>query len=296
MKSKFLFSIAFLLLFSNVFSQTNLNNYKYVIVPNKFDFLKDKDQYQLNSLAQFLFGKYGFTALKEGEDYPQDLRSNRCLALRSDVLKESGMFKTRLKVELKDCNDQVIYTTGLGESREKEFKKAYNQSIREAFLFIRDLNYSYVPNESITSLATTTITSTSQPAAKREVSQEIQELKEEIEILKKAKLAAAKQDLIVKPKPVAELEPEIPPKTEIETAKPIVAKPTSNILYAQEISGGFQLVDSSPKVVYKIKSTGLDNVYLVEGKSAIIYKKGSAWVIEYYTNGVLKKETLNIKF
>ncbi|WP_282134389.1 hypothetical protein [Seonamhaeicola maritimus] len=295
MKSKFLFSIAFLLLISNAFSQTNLNNYKYVIVPNKFDFLKDKDQYQLNSLAHFLFGKYGFTALMEGEDYPQDLKLNRCLALRSDVLKDSGMFKTRVKVELKDCNDQVVYSSGMGESREKEYKKAYNQSLREAFLFLRDLNYTYEPSESITSLATST-TSAPQTAVKSEVSQEIQELKQEIENLKKAKVDATNTGLVVVPTPVVEPVPEIVPKTEIVAAKTIDNKPTSNVLYAQEISGGFQLVDSSPKVVYKIKSTGLDNVYLVDGKSAIIYKKGSAWIIEYSNNGNLKSEALNIKF
>ncbi len=31
---------------------TNLNNYKYVLVPKKFDFLKEADQYQLNSLTK----------------------------------------------------------------------------------------------------------------------------------------------------------------------------------------------------------------------------------------------------
>ena len=67
-------------------------------------------------------------------------------------------------------------------------------------------------------------------------------------------------------------------------------------MYAQEIENGFQLVDSSPKVVYKIKTTGLDNTFLVEDKDAIIYKKGDMWVLEYYSGSVLKQEELNIKF
>ena len=56
-------------------------------MPNKFDFLKEKNQYQLNALAEFLFEKYGFETLTEGTDYPADLTANRCLALKSDVLK-----------------------------------------------------------------------------------------------------------------------------------------------------------------------------------------------------------------
>ena len=84
-------------------AQSNLNDYKYVIVPNKFDFLKEADKYQLNSLTKFLFNKYGFTALLENENYPEDLAKNMCLGLRSDVISESGMFKTKLRVELKNC-------------------------------------------------------------------------------------------------------------------------------------------------------------------------------------------------
>ena len=68
----------------------------------------------------------------EGSDYPKDLVLNRCLALESDVTKESGLFKTKLKIELKDCNDRVLYTSPLGESREKEYKIAYTRTFREA--------------------------------------------------------------------------------------------------------------------------------------------------------------------
>ena len=48
-----------LVFISGAFSQTNLNNYKYVIVPKKYDFLKEEDQFRLNGLTKFLFEKYG---------------------------------------------------------------------------------------------------------------------------------------------------------------------------------------------------------------------------------------------
>lgn len=287
MKIKFLVVGIFFLVVSNVFSQVNLNQYKYVIVPNKFDFLKEKDQYQINSLAKFLFEKYGFTAFMEGNDYPKDLKMNRCLALRPDVLKESGMFKTRLKVELKDCNDRVVYTSGIGESREKEYKKAYNVSLRSAFESIRDLNYTYEPNKSITSLVTTT---TSQPVVKNEVSKEIKALRAEIENLKKEKAKTEEVKIVEKPKKVVAAPNVV---KEVEAVKEAT---TSNVLYAQEISNGFQLVDSTPKVVYKIKKTSVENVFLVKDKSAIIYKKETKWFIEFYSGNSLKLESLNIKF
>ena len=276
MKTKFFSIFIACFIVTSVFSQSSLNEYKYVIVPKKFDFLKEQDQYQLNSLTQFLFNKYGFEALFEGDDYPQDLATNRCLALRSNVLKDSGMFKTKLKVELKDCNDKLVYTSDLGESREKEFNTAYNLALRDAFKSIESLNYKYEPNEKVMALTTP------KAITKSEASKEIQELRQEIQNLKKEaeveKMAA--KDI----------------KDKAEAVEESIIEGGSNILYAQEIENGFQLVDSSPKVIYRIKKTNLNNVFLVENKSAVIYKNGEDWLVEYYVNNILKQDILNIKF
>jgi hypothetical protein len=40
------------------FSQRNVNDYKYVIVPEKFDFQKEPNQFKLNQLTKFLLKKY----------------------------------------------------------------------------------------------------------------------------------------------------------------------------------------------------------------------------------------------
>ncbi|MEW4922995.1 hypothetical protein [Algibacter sp. 2305UL17-15] len=275
--------IAFFIV-SSVFAQTNLNNYKYVIVPKKFDFLKSENEHRLNELAQFLFNKYGFTALMEGGDYPEDLQVNRCLALRSDVFKESGMFKTKLNVQLKDCNDRIVYTSQVGESREKDYKTAYNIALRQAFESFETLNYKYEPSEIMV------ITTQKVGEAKNETSQEIEKLKEEIQSLKKQKeVAQVKEPVVVK-------DVKSVPVRKVKTAVAEVAIVSSGVLYAQAIENGFQLVDSAPKVVFRIKNTGLKDVFLVEDKSALIYKNGDIWFLEYYDNNTKKLEELNIKF
>ncbi|WP_034046022.1 hypothetical protein [Wocania ichthyoenteri] len=271
MKTKLFTTLIACFIITSVFSQTNLNDYKYVIVPKKFDFLKEENQYRINELGKFLFEKQGFITLMEGENYPDDFKQNRCIGLNSNVLKEPGMFKTKLTVILKDCNDQVIYTSQLGESRIKDYSKAYNEALRNAFKSFENINYSYIPNNKNVVTVTKKDVET-----KNKVAQEIQKLKEEIQSLKEEKVVDV---------PVKEMKP-------MES----VIEGVSNVLYAQEIENGFQLVDSSPKVVYRIKSTNLDNVFLVENKSAIIYKKGDDWILEFYSKSVLKQETLNIKF
>ncbi|MDG1728764.1 MAG: hypothetical protein P8K68_03325 [Algibacter sp.] len=286
MKTNFFSIILTCFIVTSVFTQAKINNYKYVIVPKKFDFLKEKDQYQLNSLTNFLFNKYGFEAVMEGSDYPKDLQINRCLALNSDVFKDSGMFRTKIKIELKDCNDKLVFTSEIGESREKEYKTAYNLALRDAFKSIEALNYKYASNKNIASIITTPQTQTN-----TEVSEEIQQLRQEIQNLKNEKQTEV---AVVEPPKVGAPQPQ--PVSKIVSKEITVIEGVSNVLYAQEIDNGFQLVDSSPKVVYRIKNTNLKDVFLVEGTSAIIYKKGDDWVLEYYSDNTLEQNTLNIKF
>ena len=283
MKTNFFSLLIAFFVISSVFSQSNLNDYKYVIVPNRFDFLKEADQYRLNALSKFLFEKQGFETLMDGEAYPDDLAANRCLALRSNVLKGSGMFKTKLTIELKDCNNQIVYTSGVGESRAKEYDKAYTAALRNAFKSLESLNYKYQPNERITTLAP------KESIVKEKVVDEIEKLKEEIQTLKEEK------ETIVEAK-VEAVKPKVEIEKEGDMIKETVIEGATNILYAQEIDNGFQLVDSSPKVIFKIKKTSMSNVFLVEGKQAIIYKLDANWILEYYNGDTLKTELLNIKF
>jgi hypothetical protein len=284
MKSKFLSVIITCLIINSVFSQVNLNDYKYVIVSKKYDFLKEADQYQINSLSKFLFNKYGFQALMEGEKYPQDLIQNRCLALKSDLLKDSGIFKTKLNLTLTDCNDHVIYTSPVGESREKEYKRAYTEATRNTFKHLELLNYKYVPKES------TAAVSASVSSPNSEVTEETQTLKKEqkaevVEVKQPAKASIVKKS---EPKPQAVAAAVVATKEIVEIS--------SDILYAQVTENGFQLVDNTPKVVCRISETGVKNVYLVENESAIIYKQNDEWIYEAMTKGVKKQKTLNIKF
>lgn len=140
--------LLFLLIFisATVFSQKKtINNYKYVIVPKKFDFVKTPDKYQTSSLTKFLLKKKGFTVFLSDEVFPQDLSKNRCLALIADVKDKSNMFITKNIIELKDCNDNVVFASKEGKSRIKQYKRAYHEAIRSAFTSIQKVNYKYIP-------------------------------------------------------------------------------------------------------------------------------------------------------
>jgi hypothetical protein len=71
-----------------------------------------------------------------------------------------------------------------------------------------------------------------------------------------------------------------------------------NALFAQPIVNGYQLVDSSPKVVLRIFKCSLPDFYIanVNNKDGIVFKKNNKWIFEYYVDGKLISEKLNIKF
>lgn len=146
-----IFSILILCMYVSIsFAQEELNPYKYVIVPKKYDFLKEEDKFQLNSLTKFLFEKKGFNTIFEDQTYPSDLAANPCLGVTVYVLDDSSLFTTKFNIQLKDCYNKVVYTSEDGKSKEKEYKKAYQEALRKSFVSIEALEYSYTPSAMVT--------------------------------------------------------------------------------------------------------------------------------------------------
>lgn len=283
--------LGFTLIMNAQKASSSLNDYKYVIVPVKYDFLKEADQFQLNSLTKFLFEKYGFTAFMENDVLPDDYKNNNCLAMKSDVISDGGFFKTKLMVQLKNCEGEVLYSTKMGETREKEFKAAYHLALRDAFTSFKSVNYKYKPNQKLKTqeIAENTVVADSTQAEIEKLKAEIQELKSE-----NPKPQETKQPIIG----VTNSDDSLTKNPKIEAPAVVVSKPESSteVLYAQVTVDGYQLVDSTPKIVYKLKKTGSDSMFLVESVNGVLTKKGEDWVLEYYENGNLKQKTLNIKF
>ena len=128
-------------------AQTSLDQYKYVSVPNRFDFMKSSDQFQISSLAKFLLTKNKFTVLENLEKYPADLAANQCLLLNLNVEQIKGFLKTKLEVQFLNCKNQVVFKSDIGISREKDFKTAYHQALRAAFSSVSEANYKF--NETV---------------------------------------------------------------------------------------------------------------------------------------------------
>lgn len=124
----FLFFTLFIFLIS-AYSQKSLSDYAYVLVPQQFEFQKGKDQFQVNTLMRHLLNQAGFNPIYdvELENLP------RCEGLFLDLDLEPSFVYTKIKIILRDCNYNVVYQSQEGISKEKEYKKAFHEAIREAF-------------------------------------------------------------------------------------------------------------------------------------------------------------------
>jgi len=124
-------------------SQASLNNYKYVIVPERYSFSKEDNQYYLNTTTKTLLDQKGFVAFVGNKELPPAVAGNRCNALIAEVVTNNSMFTTKLTLLLKDCQGNVIFKSKEGKSREKEYPIAYNQALADAFASLNELPYKY---------------------------------------------------------------------------------------------------------------------------------------------------------
>lgn len=127
------------------YAQSSLNDYKYAVLPQKFTFFKQVDHFKLNTLTRYLFKKNGFEVYYNDETLPDDLEYNVCNAISVDVIKLKSLLKTRLKIQLRNCHNVVLFESIEGVSKDKDLEKAYKEALIMAFKSIESLNYSYQP-------------------------------------------------------------------------------------------------------------------------------------------------------
>ncbi|MFV5702474.1 hypothetical protein ACM55F_11435 [Flavobacterium sp. XS2P12] len=139
MKTRFLFLVV--LISSYCFSQS-VNDYKAVLIPLKFDFVKSDNQYRLATLSKFNLSKAGFQGFYDNEPLPKE-NNDRCSLLYFDVVKEKSFLTTKLYVTFKDCNGKIIFKSDIGISKEKDFQLAYTEALNKAFTSVYALKYKY---------------------------------------------------------------------------------------------------------------------------------------------------------
>lgn len=255
-----------------------LNDYKYIVVPVKFKAFKNPNQFQTSTLIKHFMTVEGFNVIYDNA-LPFELQENRCLALFTDLLDESGLFKTKVALVLKDCKGEVIYRTLDAQTKIKELDKAYKTVITETCASFQGLNHNYEPNSADSEKETIAV------SFKNDV-KSIEE-KDAINEEKRSSAQPIKEEIVEK----------VMQKTDV--VKDSNDDTTEKIyLYAEALGSGYKLSDKDGAIKYILGETSIENVFLVnqEGVNGVVVKKDEKWYLEY--KGATGKivEELDIKF
>ncbi|MCL6462063.1 MAG: hypothetical protein I4O51_09365 [Flavobacterium micromati] len=242
-----------LLVFTSSYNYAqSVNDYKAVIIPLQYKFLKSENQYRLNTATKFNLTKAGFVSFYKNENLTADY-SDRCSLLYADVEKEGGFLITKLYLTLKDCNDKVIFKSIVGKSKEKDFQLAYMEALNQAFQSVYALRYKY------------------------------------------SGVSAKSESTVIQEKVVNSVATTQVQNT-VQTSN--VDLKDSNLLYAQATPTGFQLIDSTPKVVMKLMKTSQPNSFIAirDSVQGSLILQDNHWYFEYYQNDELISEKVAVKF
>ena len=267
-----------------------LNSYKYIVVPKKFDVFKGKENHHRTStLLKHLFSKEGFNVIYE-DAMPEELANQKCLGAYVDLEKNSKLLSTKMTIVLNDCYGVNVFRAMEGSSREKEFKKAYHEAIRKSFVSIAQLDYQYQPAKKEVEEAIT-------------VSFENDIKKVDTTRQKKVAGAAAVVEITTPEERYYEDKRPVPSEYSIEKDKSDTETGTEKAeqipgYLARPMENGYELVDSDSKLWLNLYATSTPDVFLArnEKENGMVYKRDSKWYYEYYENSELKVQELNIDF
>ncbi|MFS4417052.1 hypothetical protein [Maribacter sp. 2307ULW6-5] len=273
-------------------AQENLNDYKYIIIPKKFEAFKSVNEHKTSTLLKFLFAEKGFLAVYDDER-PEDLMSDPCLGLSANIEDNSGMFTTKTAIALKDCHGKTVLTTKEGRSREKEYALSYGEALRDAMSTFDAMDHTYTEKDVPAKPVTLNFRN------------DVKEVKDKTPNLKKAKnvdanvtqKATEDQQLYESREPVVSESIKMAPANKVNDLK--IKKPRpEDIWYAQSLPNGYQLVDRTPSVKMRLQKSSIKEVYMAQSgeKQGLVHKKGDTWIFEYYDQGTLVQEALKVKF
>ncbi len=91
---------------------------------------------------------------------------------------------------------------------------------------------------------------------------------------------------------------EVTDDNKVEIKENNITNSNQDLLFAQPIQNGFQLVNTEPKVIFKLFKTSAKDFYTaIKGDlQGVLIKKNNEWFFEYYQNDKLVSEKVEVKF
>lgn len=121
------FAILVLVLFSiNLVAQQN----KVIIISNKYEFQKEKNTYNINTMLKAILVSNNYQVFFEDEELPFEIAQNKCNALTGVLIDNSNLLVRKIKFQIRDCRNNLLFETAEVKTREKDIQNAYIETIK----------------------------------------------------------------------------------------------------------------------------------------------------------------------
>ena len=249
-------------------AQAQLDNYKYFVVPKRFDAFMDINQHQSSTLVKFLLTKYEFEPLYD-DAIPEELFLNKCLGLTTQLEDNSTYLQTVVAIVYYDCRGQEVFRTQEGRSKNKVFKEAYSEAIQEAMQTMALISHNYRGSEQ----------TVEEPV--------VAEAPDPIEATPETETEVS----LAEPAVIADVAEEAPEPLAKEESVP-------EITYWEETarSNGYILTNPDKEVTWVIMKTSSPEVFMAISTTTqgVAFKVENGWRLEYYLGDLLKVEEIKL--
>ncbi len=105
---------------------------KHFIVPTQFDWQTKENQYRISTLLKTRLAEAGNSVFYSNEILPDEVLTNACNNFTIKVVRLDGAFLSKLRIDIADCQNQIVLQSIVGSSKDKSYDIAYREALEEA--------------------------------------------------------------------------------------------------------------------------------------------------------------------
>jgi len=124
MKNFSILALVFLSITS--FAQQN----KAIIISNKYEFQKEKNTFNINTMLKAILVSNSYQVFFDDEELPVEIAQNKCNALTGVLIDNSNLLVRKIKFQIRDCQNNLLFETAEVKTREKDIQNAYIEIIK----------------------------------------------------------------------------------------------------------------------------------------------------------------------
>lgn len=116
-----------------------VSDYKYILIPEKFETFKNNSFGLDNYLEKALKSKKYVILPKSIDQWPSEAKDNSCNVLNANIVNDKSLFTNKVILEFKDCKNKVIFESK-GRSNIKEFEEGFQDALKQALTTVGTSN------------------------------------------------------------------------------------------------------------------------------------------------------------